>query len=192
MAPPQPKVTLCHKGETITVAQPAVQAHLDHGDTLGACGPAPSPTPTASPSPSPSPSASPGTTCSGFGPGYWANWRNHYTEAQFNTLLLGTIALNTLEANVFLTSVGCDGLDSLACLRRSLLVAQLNVNLAMHPELPNAQGATLAPSCSSPGVAGSLGDWILKAQTILANPDAYTREEILMTRNALASFLGES
>jgi hypothetical protein len=42
----QPKVTLCHKGETgprtITVAAPAVEAHLAHGDTLGAC-PVPGP-----------------------------------------------------------------------------------------------------------------------------------------------------
>jgi hypothetical protein len=31
------KVTLCHKGETITVAPQAVAAHLAHGDTLGPC-----------------------------------------------------------------------------------------------------------------------------------------------------------
>jgi hypothetical protein len=31
------KVTLCHKGHTITVARPAVRAHLRHGDTLGSC-----------------------------------------------------------------------------------------------------------------------------------------------------------
>jgi len=31
------KLTICHKGKTIEVAQAAVQAHLDHGDTLGAC-----------------------------------------------------------------------------------------------------------------------------------------------------------
>jgi hypothetical protein len=31
------KVALCHKGHTIRVAQPAVKAHLRHGDTLGAC-----------------------------------------------------------------------------------------------------------------------------------------------------------
>jgi hypothetical protein len=36
------KVTICHKPDgknphTITVAQSALQAHLDHGDTLGAC-----------------------------------------------------------------------------------------------------------------------------------------------------------
>ena len=32
-----PKVQICHKGKTICVAQSAVQAHLDHGDTLGLC-----------------------------------------------------------------------------------------------------------------------------------------------------------
>jgi hypothetical protein len=31
------KVTLCHKGKTITVGSPAVKAHRAHGDTLGAC-----------------------------------------------------------------------------------------------------------------------------------------------------------
>ena len=33
----EPKVTLCHNGNTISVNQSSVQAHLDHGDTLGAC-----------------------------------------------------------------------------------------------------------------------------------------------------------
>ncbi len=32
------KVTLCHNGNTIEVAKSAVDAHLAHGDTLGACG----------------------------------------------------------------------------------------------------------------------------------------------------------
>src|SRR5919112_1406344 len=33
-----PKVTLCHKGHTITVGAPAEAAHLNnHGDTRGAC-----------------------------------------------------------------------------------------------------------------------------------------------------------
>jgi hypothetical protein len=31
------KVTLCHKGKTITVGQPAAKAHLRHGDTAGRC-----------------------------------------------------------------------------------------------------------------------------------------------------------
>jgi hypothetical protein len=31
------KVTICHKGKTITVSQKAWPAHQRHGDTLGAC-----------------------------------------------------------------------------------------------------------------------------------------------------------
>jgi hypothetical protein len=31
------KVAICHKGHTIHVAQPAVKAHLRHGDRLGPC-----------------------------------------------------------------------------------------------------------------------------------------------------------
>ncbi len=34
----QPKVTICHKGKnTITIAEPALSAHLAHGDMRGAC-----------------------------------------------------------------------------------------------------------------------------------------------------------
>jgi hypothetical protein len=31
------KVTLCHKGKTITVGAPAAKAHLRHGDKVGSC-----------------------------------------------------------------------------------------------------------------------------------------------------------
>ena len=31
------KVTICHKGKTITVSKNAVPAHVRHGDTLGPC-----------------------------------------------------------------------------------------------------------------------------------------------------------
>ena len=41
------KVTLCHKGtDTLSIAQSAVRAHTNHGDTLGAC-PVVEPTPAA-------------------------------------------------------------------------------------------------------------------------------------------------
>ena len=33
----KPKVTICHKGKTIEVANPAVPAHRRHGDTVGPC-----------------------------------------------------------------------------------------------------------------------------------------------------------
>ena len=36
------KVTICHKGQTIEVPKPALQAHLNHGDTLGPCSITPS------------------------------------------------------------------------------------------------------------------------------------------------------
>jgi hypothetical protein len=31
------KVTICHKGKTIHVAESAVKAHLKHGDYIGYC-----------------------------------------------------------------------------------------------------------------------------------------------------------
>lgn len=34
---PRPKVTLCHRGQTIEVDEKAAQKHLAHGDTLGPC-----------------------------------------------------------------------------------------------------------------------------------------------------------
>jgi len=33
----QSKVTICHKGVTITIARAALDAHLAHGDRVGAC-----------------------------------------------------------------------------------------------------------------------------------------------------------
>jgi hypothetical protein len=32
------KITICHKGHTITIAKAALPAHLRHGDTIGPCG----------------------------------------------------------------------------------------------------------------------------------------------------------
>ena len=32
------KVTICHKGHTITISKSALPAHLRHGDTVGPCG----------------------------------------------------------------------------------------------------------------------------------------------------------
>jgi hypothetical protein len=35
--PGQKKIAVCHKGHTLELPEPAVQAHLNHGDTLGPC-----------------------------------------------------------------------------------------------------------------------------------------------------------
>lgn len=40
--PGSKKVTLCHKGQTMELPESAVQAHLNHGDTLGPCSVTPS------------------------------------------------------------------------------------------------------------------------------------------------------
>jgi hypothetical protein len=40
--PAPKKVTLCHKGQTLELPEAAVQAHLNHGDTLGPCSVTPS------------------------------------------------------------------------------------------------------------------------------------------------------
>jgi hypothetical protein len=37
VSPNEPKVTICHNGHSITVAQSAVPTHLAHGDTVGPC-----------------------------------------------------------------------------------------------------------------------------------------------------------
>ena len=36
-APKEHKVIICHKGHTIEVGEPALRAHLEHGDTIGSC-----------------------------------------------------------------------------------------------------------------------------------------------------------
>lgn len=33
----QVKVEICHKGKTISIATPAVKAHINHGDGVGTC-----------------------------------------------------------------------------------------------------------------------------------------------------------
>ena len=69
-------VTICHippgnpaNAHTITVGEPAVKAHLRHGDTLGACDGSSEPTPDAGTPPTePTPDAGttdPGQTCRG-------------------------------------------------------------------------------------------------------------------------------
>ena len=50
------KQTLCHKGGEISVANPAVSAHLNHGDSVGECAweyPQPGPGPGPKPEPEP-------------------------------------------------------------------------------------------------------------------------------------------
>jgi hypothetical protein len=40
--PGEKKITICHKGQTLELPEPAIQVHLNHGDTLGPCNVTPS------------------------------------------------------------------------------------------------------------------------------------------------------
>ena len=35
--PSEKKVVVCHKGKTLEIGKPALEAHLKHGDTQGPC-----------------------------------------------------------------------------------------------------------------------------------------------------------
>jgi hypothetical protein len=125
--------------------------------------------------------------CNGLTPGYWSNWRNHYTEAQFAVLLAGTIASSIQQADSFLESKGCDGEDALHCMRRFLLADQLTLNLTQDPELPNPSDGSLIQACSIDG-NGRLQAVIDDGLAILSNASAYSREDILAAKNRLAAF----
>lgn len=135
--------------------------------------------------------------CDGLTPGFWSNWRNHFTSQQFKVLLQGTVAHvpsdqpvtndDIARADEFLNSIGCDNDDALHCMRRFLLANQLTLNLTLHPELPNPDTAGLVRLCSIPGI-GTLGQAIDDALAILANPGAFSRDQILAVKNRLAAF----
>jgi hypothetical protein len=138
------------------------------------------------------------TNCIGLTPGYWSNWDNHYTEAQFLLLLQGTIGegqdLETV--NYWLSSIGCDDGDAWHCLRRFLLANQLTLSLtqkaADNPDLfvpyEGGRPVTLFYACQVPGVEGNLGEWIDLALDMLANPANYTRDEVLWAKTVLDWF----
>lgn len=128
--------------------------------------------------------------CAGLTPGYWANWRNHYTADQFLSLLQGTIAQGSIvSADLYLSSIGCDNGDALHCMRRFLLSDQLTLNLTARtdPNLFRPAGAGLVGLCSIPGV-GTLRQAIADGLSILGNPSGFTRDQILGVKDRLAAF----
>ena len=125
--------------------------------------------------------------CNGLTPGYWSNWRNHYTEAQFAVLLASTVATSIAEADSFLESLGCDDGDALHCMLRFLLADQLTLNLTQHPELPNPSDGSLIGACSIDEI-GRLQSAIDDGLAILSDASAYSRDDILAVKNRLAAF----
>jgi protocatechuate 3,4-dioxygenase beta subunit len=122
--------------------------------------------------------------CRGLTPGYWKNWKNHYTEAQFLSLLPGTIAAGmTAKQATNILSLQRTSLDKL---RKFVLANQLTRNLT-GTSLPNPDGAGLSNLCTYGGV--ELGPTLTEALAILkANGKGYTDSRILAVKDLLDGF----
>jgi len=125
----------------------------------------------------------PPPSCSGLTPGYWKNWRNHYTEAQFASLLGGTIAGSVAQADAIFASVGDNRSDPITKLKWFVLANQLTLNLT-GTDLPNPGDAGLTLTCTN-ALGDALGDALTLALNMLANPGGYSREQILAVKDIL-------
>jgi len=123
----------------------------------------------------------------GLTPGYWKNWRNHYTAEQFNALLKSTIAPDIATADKIFSHYSAAPGKEITILKAHLLAAQLTLNLTKMPELPNPDGACLTESSKVEWQGGviTVGEAVKRALDILANPAAYTREQILQVKDLL-------
>ena len=124
----------------------------------------------------------PHETCGGLTPGYWKNWRNHYTAAQFNVLLQGTIAGSIAQADAIFADKGS---NATAKLRWFVLAHQLTFNL-MTTTFPNPSGGNLTATCSEGLSSGNLGTWMTAGLNILNGVGGpYSEAYILQVKSAL-------
>jgi hypothetical protein len=140
--------------------------------------------------------------CMGLTPGYWKNWGNHYTDAQFCVVLQGTIAdvgdctADIAAADAIFAHWDANPDDYMTILKAFLLADQLTLNLTQNPGLPNPSNGSLVPECvcgwspTAPCTCGSvsLGDAIAAALDIIAHPGNYTRDQVLVVKDELAGF----
>ena len=124
----------------------------------------------------------PPVACDGLTPGYWKNWSNHYTAAQFETLIQGTIAGSITQANAILSY---EGSEAIGKLRKFILANQLTLNLVANPGFPNPDGAFLNAGCTSYWNPTALGDAMQTALAMHANPRGYTKDAILAVKDIL-------
>jgi len=121
----------------------------------------------------------------GLTPGFWKNWRNHFSDAEFTDLLDGTIAANISQADAIFDHWDASPDDELTILKAMLLANQLTLNLSASD--PGNQYGWLAPYVSIEGM-GTLQQAINDALAILANPSGYSRDYILGIKNKLDAF----
>lgn len=133
--------------------------------------------------------------CMGLTPGYWKNWRNHYTSEQFCVLLEGTIAdvgdctADIAAADAIFEHWDASPGDELTIMKAFLLADQLTLNLTQLPGMPNPSDGSLVPECSLDynGTPIVLSEVIEAALCCIA-PDGCSREDILQIKNWLAAF----
>ena len=127
----------------------------------------------------------PPAVCIGLTPGFWKNWRNHYTEAQFASLLPGTIATTVANADAIFAAKGSDALQKL---RWFVLANQLTLNVT-GTSLPNPSQGNLTLRCTLLAGTPELGLTLQTALNILTGVGGpYTTSYILSVKSALDAF----
>jgi len=123
--------------------------------------------------------------CNGLTPGYWKNWRNHYTAAQFQTLIGGTIAGSIAQADQILAAKEGGSSSAIVKLRKFVLANQLTLNLMANPGFPNPDDAELSLGCVTITGGPDLASALATAMQMLANPSAYSSLQILDVKDQL-------
>jgi len=129
----------------------------------------------------------------GLTPGYWKNWRNHYTSAQFCELVQGTVAdvdgctADIAAADAIFEHWDASPGDEMTIVLAFLLANQLTLNLTQS-DLPNPSEGSLVPGSSleCSGTPLVLGDVIDDALACLG--DSCSRDDLLTIKNWLACF----
>jgi len=129
----------------------------------------------------------------GLTPGYWKNWRNHYTSAQFCELVQGTVAdvdgctADIAAADAIFEHWDASPGDEMTIVLAFLLANQLTLNLTQ-TTLPNPSEGSLVPGSSieCDGTPIVLSDVIEDALACVA--DSCSRDDLLTIKNWLACF----
>jgi len=128
--------------------------------------------------------------CVGHTPGFWKNWRNHYSYKQIKGLLNGTIAEGDIKkADMILDWNSCSIDRGLQCMTKFLLATELTLNLT-GSDYPKANTADLTEQCRISGYnPGDLGFWLARARDIYSVKGVgYSTGEILETKTVLDIF----
>jgi hypothetical protein len=136
------------------------------------------------------PDAPPPPVCDGLTPGYWRNWSNHYSTAQFQQLVDwvndNDYSGTDLTRAQITAILEYGGPDPVLKLKKFYYANLLTLALTDHPGLPNPDTAGLDGDCASASFPGdTLGEALDDAEAILANPGGYTRQQINAVKDIL-------